>query len=591
MRTSEQPKTINMRNCLIILLSMLCCHVSTAYSQEKVDSDSIIRHLQSQLQEMQLRDVVLREQLESSTQTLRNDSLKKSRLKSRIDSLRAITVGAPLVINSDTLLKLYARKGGMLPEDRIAYAREEIINHGKRLTFFNDSCYVYEGEFFSDIMVGNDVVMSIGEEDGLWENLSRQELAARYKDVIEKAIAELHDKYGLQQKLKGILNVVLIFVGQWLLVKLTLWLYRRWRFRLLRSMLKRAKNINFKDYEVLNVHRQGIIFQFMMRAALAFVIFLQLLFSIPLMFSAFPETKNFTYTIFGYIWNPLKNILGAFIGYLPNLFQIIVIFVCFHYLVKGIRYIMTEIGNGNLKFNGFYADWAQPTFVIMRILLYSFMFVMIWPLLPNSNSEVFQGVSVFIGVLVSLGSSSVVGNVIAGMVMTYMRPFRIGDLIRYGDTEGFVIEKTVLVTRIRTRKNDVITIPNSNLLTSQTSNYTVAAQNFGIIVHTKVTIGYDMHWKDIRQLLLDAAKATPGIEKNPAPFVMVTALDDFYVEYEINAYTRRSETLSAVYSGLHQNILDNFHEAGVEIMSPHIYAHRNDLELQIPKHQQGHVSQ
>jgi small-conductance mechanosensitive channel len=207
---------------------------------------------------------------------------------------------------------------------------------------------------------------------------------------------------------------------------------------------------------------------------------------------------------------------------------------------------------------------------------------MIWPLLPSSDSQVFQGVSVFIGIIVSLGSSSIIGNVMAGMVMTYMRPFRVGDFIKYGDIDGFVIEKTILVTRIRTRKNDVVTIPNSNLMSSQTTNYTFSAQNYGVIVHTKVTIGYDMPWQQIRDLLLDAAHKTPHILKKPAPFVLVTALDDYYVEYEINAYTHQSDLLGIIYSELHQNILDSFHKNGVEIMSPHIFAHRNDLPVQIP---------
>ena len=214
------------------------------------------------------------------------------------------------------------------------------------------------------------------------------------------------------------------------------------------------------------------------------------------------------------------------------------------------------------------------------------MLVMIWPLLPNSNSEIFQGVSVFIGLIVSLGSSSIIGNVMAGMVITYMRPFRVGDFIKYGDTEGFVIEKTVLVTRIRTRKNNVITVPNSSLMGSQTTNFTFSAENYGIVVHTKVTIGYEESWQQIRQLLLDAAKATKGLKQHPEPFVLVTALDDFYVEYEINAYTTQYERLPAIYSELHHNILDSFHTHGVEIMSPHIYAHRQNLALQIPKNQQ-----
>ena len=171
----------------------------------------------------------------------------------------------------------------------------------------------------------------------------------------------------------------------------------------------------------------------------------------------------------------------------------------------------------------------------------------------------------------------------AGLVMTYMRPFRVGDFIKFGDVEGFVVEKTALVTRLRTRKNLVVTIPNSNLMSAQTSNYTSSAENYGIIVHTKVTIGYDVKHDIIENLLLAAAHGTRHIDRKPLPFVMVTQLDDFYVEYEINAYTHRTDQLSTIYSELHQNILDAFHGAGVEIMSPHIFAHRQDLELQIPK--------
>ena len=255
-------------------------------------------------------------------------------------------------------------------------------------------------------------------------------------------------------------------------------------------------------------------------------------------------------------------------------------------MLKIIRYFANEIAVGRLKINGFYTDWAMPTYTILRILLYSFMLVMIWPLLPSSDSEIFQGVSVFIGVIVSLGSTSVVGNVMAGLVMTYMRPFHIGDFIRFGDTDGEVIEKTMLVTRIRTRKNEIITIPNSNLLGAQTSNFTSSAHRYGVIVHTKVTIGYDEPWKKIEQLLLNAADATDGIKRTPKPFVRITSLDDLYVEYEINGYTERTKSIPVIYSTLHQNILDCFHTAGVEIMSPHIEALRHDLPVQIPQEDQ-----
>ena len=578
-----------MKHRLTLLFTLCFILLLPSAAQERADSDSIIKDLQSQLHEHQLREIMMREQLSRTDANNRRDSLQLARRKASIDSLRSITAGAPLVIDGDTLLKLYARKGGMTPDLRVESAEKIINERGKSLTFFSDSCYVFEGEYFSDIMIGEDVILSISLEDALWENTTRQELANKYCKIIEAKVKELHADYGLQQKILGILFIVLILAGQWFAYRLTKWLYMRWRLRLTRMLLKKAKPISIKDYEFLNMHQIGVASLVTFRILFIFFIILQLLVSIPLLFSAFPETKDFAYTIYGYIVDPIKDIFNAIVGFLPNLIKIIIIVVCFHYLVKGIKYFTNEIAAGKLKINGFYADWAHPTFVIVRVLCYSFMFVMIWPLLPSSNSEVFQGVSVFIGIIVSLGSSSIIGNVMAGMVMTYMRPFRIGDFIKYGDTEGFVIEKTVLVTRIRTRKNDVITIPNSNLLTSQTSNYTVAAHDYGIIVHTKVTIGYDMNWQFIRQLLIEAAEATHGIVHNPKPFVVVTALDDFYVEYEINAYTHKAETLSIVYSELRQNILDKFHTSGVEIMSPHIYAHRNDLELQIPKEQQQTV--
>lgn len=577
----------NFYKTLLAVLGMflyLCAEAQTVANVDSVmpESDSLVRVLRNQVQELQLERIMMQERL---AETGRSDSLWVAERKARIDSLRKITAGAPLVINGDTLLVLYARKGGLYPEARVEQASSKILYQGKRLTMFADSVYVYESDFFSDIMAGNDVILSVTDIDALWQNTTRQKLAINYAEIIRSKIAEIHEEYGLQQKLYGLMWVVIIIVVQWFLIKTTLWLYRRWRYRLLKLTMRRDIPLKIKDYEVLNVRRRGILFLFFFRLFRILLIILQLLISVPLLFSVFPETKTFAVTIIRNIWNPFVDIVLSVIGYLPNLCKIVVIIVCFHYIVKAFRYLSNEVASGKLKINGFYADWAQPTYFILRFLLYSFMFVIIWPLLPSSNSEIFQGVSVFIGVLVSLGSTSIVGNVMAGLVMTYMRPFRVGDFIRFGDVEGFVLEKTALVTRIRTRKNEVITIPNSNLMTAQTSNFTFAAENYGVIVHTKVTIGYDMKHELIESLLLAAAKSTKNLLQKPLPFVRVTALDDFYVEYEINAYTHHTEHLSDIYSELHQHILDHFHGAGVEIMSPHIFAHRNDLELQIPKNE------
>ncbi len=575
---------------LILFLTVLMLpQVSFAQEQSgaadslRPQNDSLVMVLRNQVQELQMQRILMQEELEKKGELVRNDSLRLARRKSRIDSLRSFTLGAPLIIQGDTLFLLYYRRGGILPEARVADIREKIMDIGTSMTLFTDSIYIFEGEFTTDIMAGDILVMSVTDNDGLWQNQTRQELAAAYRTIIADKIQELHDEYGLKRKLLGVLYVLGSMIVLGLLIWATNYAYRRWRYRLLRRLLRRTLPLTIKDYEVLNLHRQGILFLTGFNVLRYLIILLLLFIFVPMFFAAFPETKSFTYTIFGYVWDPFVAILKSIMGFLPKFFQIIVIIFCFRYLVRGLNYLMNEIGSGRLKINGFYADWAQPTYLILRVLCYSFMIVMIWPLLPSSDSQVFQGVSVFIGIIISLGSSSIIGNVMAGMVMTYMRPFHVGDFIKYGDMEGFVIEKSVLVTRIRTRKNDVITIPNSNLMTSQTTNYTFSAHNYGVIVHTKVTIGYDMQWQLIRDLLLDAATKTSHLQKKPEPFVRITALDDFYVEYEINAYTRKSDLLGDIYSELHQNILDSFHSNGVEIMSPHIFAHRNDLPVQIPE--------
>ena len=574
---------------LIAVAMMLCTAFATA--QGEADStvssesfkDSLIRALGSQLQEMQMQSLMLQDELQRTGQKVLLDSLTQAHRMARIDSLRKITPGAPLVVDDDTLLILYAHRGGVTPENRVKSASENIYATGQKPTFKADTLYIYEGDFSSDIMAGNNVILSVTDIDALWQHKSRQTLAAEYAEVIQAKINELHDEYGLRQKLLRALLVALILVVQYLLLRLTNTLFARWKKRFTRRVMGLLHPISLKDYEFLNTHRQGVIALSVYRGIRNIIIVLQLFFSATLLFSIFPETKTLTITVWGYIWNPFKGIIMAFIGYLPNLFQIAVIWACFYYIIKLIRYFAGEIEAERLKINGFYPDWAQPTFYILRVLLYSLMFVMIWPLLPNSNSEIFQGVSVFIGIIVSLGSTSIIGNVMAGMVMTYMRPFRIGDYIKVGDTTGEVIEKTLLVTRIRTRKNEVVTIQNSNLLGSQTSNYTVAAHNYGIIVHTKVTIGYDVPWQTVKQIMESAALETHGIKHNPHPYMMITALDDFYVEYEINAVTANAAQLPAIYSQLHQNLLKRFFEEGVEIMSPHIYARRDGIDVQMPE--------
>ncbi len=544
--------------------------------------DSVIESLNAQVQDMRMQNIFLQEALERTGRQMALDSLTHSRRRQMVDSLRSVTTGAPLVVAGDTLLYLFSRRGGLTADVRVAAAAEKIDALGRRLTFHPDSICVFEGEFTSDIMAGSEVLLSITDMDALWQDRHRAALAAEYADLIEAKVHAMQQDYGLRQRLWDLLMACCLVAALIVCLLLTVRLFARFKRRFMTWSLKRLRPVILKDYEFLNTHRQGIIVMSLYRGLLWFFMLLQLMVAIPLLFSIFPETEMLTITLLGYVWHPFKDILLSVVGYIPKLFQIIVIWLCFHYLLRLLRYFTREIESERLKIDGFYADWAQPTYLILRVLLYSLMLVMIWPLLPSSNSQIFQGVSVFIGLVLSLGSTSIVGNVIAGLVMTYMRPFRLGDYIQVGDTVGEVIEKSVLVTRIRTRKNEVVTIQNSSLMGSQTSNFSLSARNYGIIVHTKVTIGYDVPWQKIKEIMETAALATPGIKNTPRPFMQITALNDFYVEYEINAYTSDAARLPMVYSELHANILRRFFEEGVEIMSPHIFAHRHDIDTQIP---------
>ena len=546
--------------------------------------DSVINALTRQIQEMRLTEILMQEQLEQNEMSAREDSLHKVHRQQRIDSLRQVTPGVPIIVDKDTLLLLYASRGGATPERRAKEAMDKIEKLGKSLSFSTDSMYVFDSEFSSDIMSGDMVLLSVSDLDGMWQGKTRNELAEDYLGVIQAKIEELQEEYGLRAKVTGVLLALLIIVVQIVLIILTNRLFRRLYKRIVWAMRTWIRPFVFKGYELLNTRNAAHILLLLARIVFWIVVVLQLFISIPLLFSIFPETQSLTFQLLGYVWNPLKDIGLGIVGYIPSLIKIIIIIICFRYLIKGIHYVANEIAEGHIKFEGFYADWAIPTFQILRALIWCFAVVMIWPLLPSSDSEVFKGVSVFVGVVFSLGSTAIVGNIISGIVITYMRPFKIGDFVKINGIEGEVVEKTAFVTRLRTTKNEIVTVPNSAIMSSEAVNYSSAAeQRKGVIIHTEVTIGYGVPRETVENLLLEAAQSCTRLQKKPAPFVRIRALEDFYVRYEINAYTLQSLQLSACYTELHKAILDHFFEAGVEIMSPHFKAERDGNPVEIPE--------
>lgn len=549
------------------------------------DSDSIrMANMKRELEEARLNEANMRMEMEQlRLKAFAADSVKLAQQKARIDSLRQFTLGVPVVVEGDTLFYLYTKRGGYTPLQRAEMIDAAITQLGKRFTLHPDSVYIESSDIVSDLMYGNKVIASFTDQDGLWEGRSREQLAADKRIVVVKKLKELKEEHSFWQLGKRILYFVLVLVGQYLLFRLTTWLFRKLKVRIQKLKDTKLKPISIQDYELLDTQRQVNLLIFLSNLLRYVLVFLQLLITVPLLFVIFPQTKGLADTIFSYIWNPVKDILVGIVDYIPNLFTIFIIWYAIKYLVRFVHYLSREIEAGRLKFGGFYPDWAMPTFHIIRFLLYAFMIAMIYPYLPGSRSGVFQGISVFVGLIVSLGSSTVIGNIIAGLVITYMRPFKLGDRIQLNDTTGNVIEKTPLVTRIRTPKNEVVTIPNSFIMSSHTVNYSSSAREYGLIIHSEVTIGYDAPWRQVHQLLIEAALNTPGVIDDPRPFVLETSLSDWYPVYQINAYIREADKLAQIYSDLHQNIQDRFNEASVEIMSPHYMAMRDGNESTIPK--------
>ena len=488
----------------------------------------------------------------------------------------------PVVVEGDTLFYFYAKRGGHTPQQRAENVAADIAELGKLLNLQPDSVYVESSDIVTDVMYKGKVLVSFTDMDGLWENCTRDQLAADKRLVIMEKLHQMKESHGLLQLGKRIVYFILVLVGQYLLFRVTNWLFRKLKLRIVRLRNTRLKPFSIQDYELLDTLKQVKLLVFLASLVRYVIMFLQLLLTVPLLFSIFPQTKDLAYQLFSYIWNPVKSIFIGVVDYIPNLFTIFIIYMAVKYLVRLFRYLADEVQSERLKLRGFYPDWAIPTYHIIRFLLYAFMLAMIYPYLPGSNSGVFQGISVFVGLIVSLGSSTVIGNIIAGLVITYMRPFKIGDRIKLNDTTGNVVEKTPLVTRIRTPKNEVVTIPNSFVMSSHTVNFSQSAREYGLIIHSEVSIGYDVPWRTVNKLLVEAALNTPGVVDDPRPFVLSTSLSDWYPVYQVNAYIKDADRLAEIYSDLHQNIQDRFNEAGVEIMSPHYMAVRDGNASTIP---------
>jgi small-conductance mechanosensitive channel len=285
-------------------------------------------------------------------------------------------------------------------------------------------------------------------------------------------------------------------------------------------------------------------------------------------FNLFPLTRAFAATVVEYFLDPLRIVGAGIWNNIGNFIFIIVIVFIARYLLKGMRLLLSEAAAGAIAIPGVQADLAMLLYQALRIAVVGIAAVVIYPYIPGSSTEAFKGIGIFAGALFTLGATGMAGNLLGGLVLMFAGTFRTGDRVQVGVVVGDIMETTLMVTRIRSLKNEIVTVPNGAIMGGHVINYSTRARTDGLVLTAEVTIGYNAPWRTVHALLLEAARRTPKILTQPAPFVLQKSLNDFHISYVLWAYTGDANAMHLTYGELHQNIQDAFNEGGIEILSP-----------------------
>ncbi|MGK7959811.1 mechanosensitive ion channel family protein [Crocosphaera sp.] len=492
--------------------------------------------------------------------------------------------GYPVILDDQTLFKIQAPTGSFSPEERANTITTRLEKFAEDNSLSIESIKLETQENITSIIAEDKILATLTEEDANAARKSRQELAEEYLEIIKTSISQFREERTLIARIFSLiwtviatLSLLLIFKLMDLIFPKIFTLLESWKDTVIPSC--RIQNVNLISSSQVTDSLIGFI-----KLIRVIIVLLILFLYVPFILSFFPLTRKISKQIFEYIFKAILYISESVVDYIPNIFMIGLIAVSTYYIIRFSKFVFRELERGNITIPGFYQDWATPTYNIIQFLIIALAAVIVFPYLPGFNSPAFQGISVFLGILFSLGSTSAVANTVGGIILIYTRAFQLGDRVQIDDIIGDIEDKTLLVTRIRTPKNVIVTLPNATVLNSNVVNFSASARETGIplIICTTITLGYDVPWRKVHQVLLAAADATDSLLKDPQPFVLQTSLDDFYVSYELNVYTDKTRKLFYIYSDLHQNIQDQCNEADIEILSPHYSALRDGNQNTIP---------
>jgi small-conductance mechanosensitive channel len=489
---------------------------------------------------------------------------------------------APVVIDGEALFSV--RGISAYPAERRAAEFEARIRTLARTAGAAPSLTLEDQPEATWILANGQRFLPVFEEDAALEAVDRRLLAEAWRRKIASAIAS----YRNARQAAVLWRHTFLTAGATLALLVGAFVCRRvfgWMQALIeRRYRERVGDVSIQSFQVVKAEQlwrglSGIV-SFVWGFTVIAMVFVYLQYALGL----FPWTRGTAQRLVTIVMDPVRTMGLGLVGIIPNLVFLAMLFLVTRYLLKLVRLFFDSVADGRVRLRNFESDWARPTYKIVRLLVIAFAIVVAYPYVPGSDTAAFKGISLFIGVVFSLGSSSLVGNVISGLTMTYRRTFRIGDIVRIGEHVGGVRETRLLVTHLRTPKNEEVIVPNSGIVGTEVVNYSSIAREGGLILHTTVGIGYETPWRQVEAMLLEAAARTPGLLSDRPPFVHLTALGDFCVTYEINVYCDAPERMRQFYSELHRNILDVFNEYGVQIMTPAYEGDPEQLKV-VPKAQ------
>jgi len=476
-------------------------------------------------------------------------------------------VTAPVVLDGTTLFRV--RGISSLPaHERARRIAERIAAVGRDSTFYPDDLRVVEGRTGTEIFAIAQRLMVVTDADAEEERAPRAYVASLYREAIADALERFRVDRNPAALRRGLRDALVIAGSLVAFLALLVLLGRRVDAAVARRLHRHIRKVRLKSFKIINSETMWSAVRGTLRALRAVLALAACFVAAGLALQRFPWTRSAATQVLSSVLDPLRTAGRAVVGAIPDVIVLAVVVLVVRWALHATHLFFESLRIGSVKVRGFDPSWATPTYRLVRIGILALALVVAYPYIPGSSSEAFKGVSIFLGVLFSLGSSPVIASVIAGYAITYRRVFRVGDRVKIGEVIGDVDQIRVMVTRLRTIKNEEAVIPNSSIVQANVLNYSALCREQGLILYTRVGIGYEVPWRQVEGMLLLAAERTPHVRREPPPFVLHLKLGDFAVEYELNVYCDDAHAMEELYTELRRNVLDAFNEYGVQIMTP-----------------------